>query len=76
MPELRFANEAKLRNQMLARGWTDQQIVEAFATKPILTSGKLGPALRYVHPGHGKSVVVDARTGKIFHVGQEGYRYD
>jgi hypothetical protein len=39
-------------------------------------TGKAGPALRYVHPVTGKSVVVDAATGEIFHVGGEGFRYD
>jgi hypothetical protein len=73
---LRFANEAKLRDQMRIRGWTDEQIREALTTVPIAASGKRGPALRYVHPLSGKSVVVDATSGEIFHVGGEGFRYD
>lgn len=38
--------------------------------------GKNGPATRYVHPKTGKSVVVDNRTGEIFHVGGKGFKYD
>jgi hypothetical protein len=76
MEPLRFSNEAKLREQMRARGWTEDQVRETLATEPIPASGKLGPALRYVHPTNGKSVVVDAATGEIFHVGGEGFRYD
>ena len=71
-PPLRFANEEKLREQMRRRGWTDQQIREAMATPAIAASGKNGPALRYVHPVTGRSVVVDAATGEVFHVGGAG----
>ena len=60
---------------MRARGWTEEAIREALATTPIPATGKLGPALRYVHPTSGKSVVVDAATGEIFHVGGEGFLY-
>ena len=76
MEPLRFSNEAKLRDQMKARDWTEDQVREALATTPITATGKRGPALRYVHPTSGKSVVVDAATGEIFHVGGEGFRYD
>ena len=72
---LRFSNEAKLRDQIRRRKWTEQQIREALATAPVPAVGQRGPALRYIHPTTGKSVVVDATTGEIFHVGGEGYRY-
>jgi hypothetical protein len=61
---------------MAARGWTEQELREALATPPLPSTGKQGPALRYVHPTSGKSVVVDQTTGEIFHVGGEGYKYD
>jgi hypothetical protein len=73
---LRFSNESKLRQQMRQRGWTEQQLREALATSPLPAIGKRSPALRYIHPVTGKSVVVDAVTGEIFHVGGEGFRYD
>jgi hypothetical protein len=76
LPPLRFSNEPKLRAQMRKRGWTDGQIREALVTAPVAARGKRGPALRYVHPVTRKSVVVDETTGEIFHVGDEGYRYD
>jgi hypothetical protein len=76
LPPLRFSNEPKLRAQMRKRGWTDGQIREALVTAPVAARGKRGPALRYVHPTTGKSVVVDSASGEIFHVGGEGYRYD
>jgi hypothetical protein len=75
MEPLRFANEAKLRLQMRRRAWTEEQIREALATEPLPAAGKRGPALRYVHPTSGKSVVVDAATGEIFHLGGEGFVY-
>ena len=50
MEPLRFSNEAKLRKQMRARGWTEEQVREALATQPLPASGKQGPALRYQHP--------------------------
>ena len=73
---LRFSNEAKLRQQMRKRGWTEQEIREALATPGIPAKGKHHPATRHVHPVTGKSVIVDDVTGDIFHVGGEGYAYD
>lgn len=72
---VRYANEAKLRLQMAKRGWTEMQIVEALRTPGIPTRGKKGPAIRYVHPTTGRSVVVDAATGEVFHVGGDGFEY-
>ena len=51
-------------------------ILEALQTPGIPTKGKNGPATRYVHPGSGKSVIVDDSTGEVFHVGDVGYKYD
>jgi hypothetical protein len=76
LPPLRFSNEQKLRKQMLKRGWTEQQVREALMTSPVAATGKRGPALRYVHPSTGKTVLVDVASGEVFHVGGEGYRYD
>ena len=72
---LKFANEPKIRRQMQKRGWTEQ-LREALATAAFPAAGKRGPALRYVHPVSGKSVVVDQASGEIFHVGGEGYAYE
>jgi hypothetical protein len=72
---LRFSNEFKLRRQMRKRRWTEAQIREALATTPIAAVGKKGPALRFRHPTSRKSVIVDAATGEIFHLGKEGFRY-
>ena len=69
LPQIRYANEAKILNQMKRRGWNERQIREALATKGIPTRGKKGPATRYEHPESGKSVVVDDTTGEVFHVG-------
>jgi len=73
---LLFENESKLRRQMAQRGWTEQQVREALMAQPVPCTGRNGPALRYLHPQTGKSVVVDARTRRIFHVGGEGFLYD
>lgn len=72
---VKYANEVKLRLQMARRGWTEAQIVEALRTQGIPTRGKKGPATRYVHPRTGRSVVVDAATGEVFHVGGDGFEY-
>ncbi|MGB7159793.1 MAG: hypothetical protein WBD40_17130 [Tepidisphaeraceae bacterium] len=76
MEPLRFANEKKLRKQMRKRKWTEHEIREALTTTPISAKGKLHDALRYRHPVTGRSVLVDAVTGDIFHLGTERYRYD
>ena len=73
---LRFSDETKIRQQMKARGWTDDMILEAMKTVGIPNQGKKGPATRYVHPATGKSVVVDNASGEIFHVGGENFLYD
>jgi len=73
---LRFSNERKLRKQMRKRGWTEQQVREAMRTTGIPAMGKRGSATRYVHPITGKSVVVDNRSGEIFHVGDEEFGYE
>jgi len=61
---------------MKSRGWTDEMLREALATPGIAALGKRGQATRYVHTATGKSVVVDNGSGEIFHVGDEGFRYD
>lgn len=76
MNRLKFSSDQKLLKQMQTRGWTRQQIYEAPETTPIPATGKNGPALRYRHPVSGKSVIVDAATGEIFHLGEERYLYD
>jgi hypothetical protein len=76
MAKLRFSKEEKIRKQMVKRGWTEEQIVEAMITNGIPAQGKRGPATRYVHPVTGKSVVIDNATGEIFHVGGEGFKYE
>ena len=44
--KLKFANEAKIRKQLVKRGWTEKDILEALQTPGIATFGKLGPASR------------------------------
>jgi RHS repeat-associated protein len=65
----------KIQSQMTQRGWTSDTIQEARQTQGIPTIGKLGPATRYVHPGTGQSIVVDDKTGEVFHVGGPGFKY-
>jgi len=75
MEPLRFSNEVKLRRQMNKRGWSEDEIREALATTPVPAVGKRGPALRFEHPTAEKSVIIDAVTGEIFHLGKKGFRY-
>ena len=73
---LRFSNERKLRRQMRKRGWTDQLIREALRSPGIPTNGKHGAAMRYIHPRTRCHVVVDNKTGEIFHVGRKEFEYE
>jgi hypothetical protein len=73
---LNFNNEGKIRRQMQRRGWTEEQLREALRGEPVAARGRKGPALRFIHPLTGKSVILDAATREIFHVGGEGFRYD
>ncbi|MDD7422401.1 MAG: colicin E5-related ribonuclease, partial [Campylobacter hominis] len=73
---LKYSNVNKISKQMKKRGWTEKNIREAMKTKGIPTTGKNGPATRYVHPKTGKSIVIDNKTNEIFHVSGEGFKYD
>jgi Colicin E5 ribonuclease domain len=72
--------DAHARKSMAKRGWTEEEIQEAAETgeaHPAVdkTAGDT-PATRYVHPVTGKSVVVNNQTGRVIHVGGEGFKYD
>jgi hypothetical protein len=69
----------KKTRQMQRRGWTPQQVSEAFArgqTYPAINKATGGPATRYVHPETGQSVILDDATGEPIHFGGPGFRYD
>ncbi|MDD3020688.1 MAG: hypothetical protein PHX61_06875 [Alphaproteobacteria bacterium] len=66
----------KIEKQMLERSWAKQSLQEALDNTPgIPAIGKKGPAIRYINPKTGQSVVVDSTTGEIFHVGGPGFKY-
>lgn len=68
---------SRLPERMQARSWLQAMIQEALrspVTYPVTGYGK-GDALRYVHPKTGCSVVVDATTNEVLHVGRKEYRY-
>jgi hypothetical protein len=64
---------------MRARGWTPDQVTEAIQNgQPIPAVNNVDPshpAMRYVHPATGRSVVVDTVTGEVIHVGGDGFVY-
>jgi hypothetical protein len=64
---------------MRKRGWTNTQIDEAIAgglKQPAVNQVNPGNgASRYVHPGTGRSVVIDDVTREVIHVGGDGYLY-
>jgi RHS repeat-associated protein len=74
-----FKSAAKWESQMAKRGWTPEQIAEAiqkgekFAAENLVNKGNA--ATRFVHPGTGRSVVVDDVTKEVLHVGGEGFKY-
>ena len=72
-------NAQKWTNQMKQRSWSKEEITEAVkkgerfpATNSINPSNG---ATRFVHPGNGKSVVIDNVTQELLHVGKEGFLY-
>jgi len=74
-----YKSQSKWENQMEQRGWTEQQIDEAiFKGESYPAPNNINPnngATRYVHPITGRSVVIDNVTGKILHVGGDGFKY-
>jgi len=68
----------KIQSQMGRRGWTAQQIDEAVQGGmqiPAINRATGNPAIRYVHPVTGQSVVVDRVTKEVIHVGGPGFLY-
>ena len=68
----------KLRRQMAARGWTDDQIAEAVASGARVAAANREtdrPATRYIHPETGRSVVIEDESGEVIHVGGDGFIY-
>ncbi len=69
----------KWANQMRQRGWTPEQIDEALShgrSCPATNNvNPTNPAIRYINPTTGQSVVIDAQTGEIIHVGGPGFIY-
>lgn len=68
----------KLERQMAQRGWTWRQIEEAKAEGhgyPVINRETNASATRYIHPGTGRSVIIDDTTGDVIHVGGDGYVY-
>jgi hypothetical protein len=74
-----FKSPTKWQNQMLRRGWTPQQINEAVSggqSFPAVNNVNPGnPALRFMHPDTGQSVVIDTKTLEVLHVGGPGFQY-
>lgn len=70
---------AQWAGRMARRGWTADQITEAIAggqRHPAVNNvNPANGATRYVHPGTGRSVVVDDVTGEVIHVGGGGFVY-
>ena len=61
------------------RGWVPQQVTEALQTGQQFPAmnlvNKANPAIRYVHPVTGQSVVQDTVTKEIIHFGGPGFKY-
>ncbi|HYV46630.1 MAG TPA: hypothetical protein VFA20_17310 [Myxococcaceae bacterium] len=68
----------KITRQMGPRGWTSEEIAEAIRSGkriPAINKANGNPAIRYVHPETGQSVVVDTVTNEVIHVGGPGFQY-
>jgi hypothetical protein len=69
---------SKIVRQMGPRGWTPEKIGEAIRSGeriPAVNKANGNPAVRYVHPVTGQSVVVDTVTNEVIHVGGPGFKY-
>lgn len=78
-PDLKNLSD-KIRRQMQQRGWTPEQIQEAYDSgQQYPATNRLGgasnAATRYVNPTTGQSVVIDDASGEVVHVGGPGFRY-
>ncbi len=68
----------KIERQMGPRGWTPQQIKDAIMSGdqvPAINKLNGNPAIRYINPETGQSVVVDTTNNEVIHVGGPGFRY-
>jgi len=69
---------SKIQRQMESRGWTKEQIQEAYGSGGrvnAVNKANGNPATRYINPTTGQSVVVDDVTGEVIHVGGPGFLY-
>lgn len=69
---------SKILRQMEQRGWTSEEIQEAFDNGEqvnAVNKATGGAATRYINPVTGQSVVIDNATGEVIHVGGPGFRY-
>jgi hypothetical protein len=76
-PDIENLSE-KIVRQSAGRGWTPQQIMEAFERgEQFRALNRLGgantPATGYVHPETGQYVVIDDASGEVIQVGKSGY---
>ncbi len=64
---------------MEQHGWNPQQVTEAIKGgqqfPAVNKVNPANPALRYVHPQTGQSVVQDTVTKEIIHFGGPGFKY-
>ena len=68
----------KIQRAMARRGWTAQQIDEAVQRGnriDAINKKTGGPAIRYVNPQSGQSVVIDKTANEVIHVGEEDFEY-
>lgn len=74
-----FKSATKWQNQLNKRGWTKKQITEAIKQgKQHVAPNNVNPnnpAIRFVHPKTGKSVVIDSVTEELLHIGGKGFVY-
>lgn len=74
-----FKSAAKWAAQLSERGWTTDLITEAITKGKSFDAvnmvNKANPALRYVSPTNGQSIVIDKVTKELLHVGGPGFKY-
>ena len=74
-----FKSEAKWVSQFSKRGWTPALVTEAITNGKSFNAvnmiNKTNPAIRYIHPTTGQSIVKDKVTNELLHIGGPGFKY-
>jgi len=75
-PEKQKQRQDLIERTLSLRGWTEEMVATAKAAPayPVAVAN-YGECHRHMHPETGASIVVEAISGELLHVGQPGFAY-